>query len=92
MKACVGSQSGISERTGNAWQTDEYLIVVPGQYERKIKVEVRGAERCEQWKKFFDGMSDKNQPVVVKFEIDANEYQGKWFNRVEAWDISMSQW
>lgn len=92
LKACVGSQNGVSARTGNQWQTDEYLIVIPGQYERKVKVEVRGVERCKQWKEFFEGMPDKNAPVIVKFEIDAREYESKWFNTIEAWDIQISQW
>ena len=92
LKACVGSQSGTSARTGNAWQTDEWLMVIPGPREKKIKFEVRGVDRCKQWQAFFNGMPDKNAPVVVKFEIDAREYDGKWFNTIEAWDISISQW
>ena len=38
-KGCVGSQSGISQRTGNPWKTDEWLLVIPGAYEKKIKFE-----------------------------------------------------
>lgn len=92
LKAKVGDQSGTSQRTGNAWRTTEWLVVIPGQYEKKIKFEVRGVERCKQWEDFFNGMPDKNAPVLVKFEINADEYKGKWYNRVEAWDISVSQW
>lgn len=92
LKGCVNSQSGTSQRTGNAWRTDEYLLLIPGQRERKIKFEVRGVDRCQQWLQFFNGMPDPNQPVVVKFEIDAREHEGKWFNTIEAWDISISQW
>lgn len=92
LKACVGSQSGTSERTGKQWQTDEYLIVIPGRFERNVKIEVKGVERCKQWKEFFEGIPDRNVPVIVKFEIDAHEYNGRWFNEVEAWDISISQW
>ena len=92
LKACVGSQSGTSARTGNQWQTDEYLIAVPGNYEKRVKVEVKGVERCKEWRTFFEGMPDKNQPVIVKFEINAREHDGKWFNAIEAWDIQPSQW
>jgi hypothetical protein len=67
--------------------------MVPGQRERKIKFEVRGIERCEQWKNFFDGMPNRDvTPVLVKFEIDAREYEGKWFNTIEAWNIEVTQW
>ena len=92
LKACVSTQSGTSQRTGNAWRTDEWLMVIPGPREKKIKFEVRGVDRCKQWQDFFNGMPDKNAPVIVKFEIDAREHNGRWFNTVEAWDISISQW
>lgn len=92
LKCCVDSQTGTSQRTGNAWQTDEWLMVIPGQRERRIKFSVKGVERCKQWQDFFNGMPDKNQPVLIKFEIDAHEYQGRWFNEIEAWDICLTQW
>jgi hypothetical protein len=41
-------------------------------------------------------MPDKNQPVAIKFEIDAREIDKdgvkKWINSVEAWDISITSW
>ena len=92
LKACVGSKNGTSKTTGNNWQTDEWLLLIPGPREKYIKVEVRGEERCKQWQDFFGGMPNKDVPVIVKFEIDAREYEGKWYNSLEAWDISMSQW
>ena len=90
MKARVDSSTGTSQRTGNPWRTDEYLAVIPGQFEKKIKFEVKGVERCQQWEQFFDGMPDKNAPVLVKFEIDAREHDGRWFNSIQAWDIAIT--
>ena len=92
MKARVDSSSGKSQRTGNPWRTDEYLAVIPGQFEKKIKFEVKGVERCQQWEQFFDGMPEKNDPVLVKFEIDAREHEGRWFNSIQAWDIAITTW
>ena len=92
LKCCVDSSTGTSQSTGKQWRTDEWLVVIPRPYEKKVVLRVRGVERCEQWKQFFDGMPDKNAPVLIKFEIDAREHDGKWFNSVEAWDISISQW
>ena len=88
----MDSSSGISARTGNPWRTDEYLAVIPGQFEKKIKFEVRGVERCQQWEQFFENMPDKNAPVLVKFEIDAREHEGRWFNSIQAWDIAITTW
>lgn len=92
LKCCVNTSTGTSQQTGNAWRTDEWLVVIPGPYEKKICFRVRGEERCKQWKAFFDGMPDKNAPVLIKFEIDAHEHNGRWFNGIEAWDICISQW
>lgn len=92
LKARVDSSTGTSQRTGKPWRTDEYLAVIPGQFERNIKFEVRGVERCQQWEQFFDGMPNKNEPVLVKFEIDAREHDGRWFNSIQAWDIAITTW
>ena len=83
---------GTSQRTGNPWRTDEYLAVIPGQFVKKIKFEVRGVERCQQWEQFFENMPDKNAPVLVKFEIDAREHDGRYFNSIQAWDITITTW
>ena len=83
---------GTSQRTGKPWRTDEYLAVIPGQFEKKIKFEVRGVERCQQWEQFFAGMPDKNAAVLVKFEIDSREHEGRWFNSIQAWDIAITTW
>lgn len=92
LKKRVTTRSGVSQRTGNGWRTDEWLVVIPGSFERKISFEVRGEERCKQWEDFFNGMPDKNAPVIVKFEIDAHEYEDRYINSVQAWDICISQW
>lgn len=96
MKGCVGSQRGTSAKTGNEWQTDEYLVFIPGQYVKHIVFEVRGVERCKMWKDFVEGLPDKNTPLLIQFEIDAREIdtngKKRWFNSVQAWDIQTTTW
>ena len=38
------------------------------------------------------GIPNHDSPVLIKFEIDSHEYNGRWFNEIEAWDISITQW
>lgn len=90
LKRKVNDTSGVSQSTGNRWRTQEWLLYIPGQYEKHIVFRVRTPDRCDQWDKFFEGMPDKNAPVLIKFEINAHEYQDRWFNEVEAWDISVA--
>ena len=96
LKCCVDSKSGTSERTGNQWQTDEWLAVIPGPREKKIKFEVRGIDRCREWQEFFNNMPEKNAPVLIRFEIDARcitkDGKESWFNSVEAWNIEITTW
>lgn len=91
LKGKVGSQTGTSQRSDSDWQTDEWLLYIPGMYEKHIKLDVRGVDRCKQWDEFYKNMPNKDSYVLVKFEINAHEYKGRWFNNVEAWDISIAQ-
>ncbi len=90
LKAKLSDQAGTSGRSGNKWRSQEWLLVVPGNYARHIKLDVRTEDRCKQWDEFFENMPDKNAPVIVKFDINAREWNGKWFNSIDAWDISMA--
>ena len=77
--------SGTSERTGNAWSAQTYVMEVVsgdhGQYKRKFAFEVFGEERIKQF-----ALSVGKQ-VKVFFDIEANEYEGKWNNRVRAYAV-----
>lgn len=90
LKGKVDSRTGVSPRSNEKWQTDEWLLYVPGMYEKRIKFDVRGIERCKQWDEFYNNMPNKDSYVLVKFEINAHENGGKWYNNVEAWDISIA--
>lgn len=80
-------RTGVSQSTGNAWKIASYLVVIPGMYERKVAVEVSDglSARIAQ----FDGLIGKE--VVVSFDINAREYQGKWYNSVRAFGIKPKQ-
>ena len=80
-------RSGVSQSTGNAWKIASYLVVIPGMYERKVAVEVSDglSARIAQ----FDALIGKE--VVVSFDINAREYQGKWYNSVRAFGIRPKQ-
>lgn len=82
----------MSERTGNSWRTDEWLLTIPGTVTKHVKIEVKGEERCKMWEEFAQGMPDKNAPVLIQFDIDAREHEGRWFNSLQAWNISITSW
>ena len=69
--AVLPEKGGVSNRTGNEWKAQEYVIEdsASGQYPRRMCFEVFGADR------------------KVSFDIDANQWQDRWFNRIRAWKV-----
>lgn len=82
----------VEERSGNGqngpWRIAYYLIDIVDARDsfsthRKMVVEVWDGESGRISK--FDGLFGKD--VVVRFDIDAREYQGRWYNQVKAYGI-----
>jgi hypothetical protein len=79
--AVMPANSGTSQRTGQAWMNQQYVLEVPGMYPRRMVFEVFGQDRIEKFN------IQEGQEVTVSFEIDAHEYNGRWFNEIRAWDV-----
>lgn len=79
----VGEREGVSTRNGNPWKTAEFLVEIPGQYPRHIRFDVRDGQVGRI--KHFESLIGKN--VTVSFDIDAHEYQNRWFNELNAWGV-----
>ena len=79
--AILQAQSGVSARTGNTWMSQEYVLEVPGQYPRKMVFRVFGEDRIKQYN------IQAGEEVTVQFDIDAHEWQGRWFNEIRAYNV-----
>ena len=79
--AILPASSGTSSRTGNPWMSQDYVIEVPGQYPRRMVFRVFGEDRIKQFN------IQAGEEVTVQFDIDAHEYQGRWFNDIRAFNI-----
>ena len=80
--AVMPAKSGVSARTGNSWMTQEYVIEVPGQYPRRCVFSIFGEDRIKQF-----AIQQGEQNVTVQFDIDAHEYNGRWFNEIRAYNF-----
>lgn len=80
--AVMPAQSGVSQRTGNTWMTQQYVLEVPGMYPKKMVFEVFGEDRIKNF-----ALKQGEEDVMVSFEIDAHEYNGRWFNEVRAYNV-----
>lgn len=79
--AVMPANSGQSQRTGQTWMSQQYVLEVPGMYPKRMVFEVFGEDRIKNF------AIQQGQEVKVSFEIDAHEYNGRWFNEVRAWDV-----
>ena len=83
--AVLPKQSGVSQRTGNAWASQEYVIETHDQYPRKCCFRIFGEDKIASMN------IQAGEELTVSFDIDASEYQGRWYNRLNAWKVERTQ-
>ena len=79
----LGERSGVSQRNGQPWKTAEFLVEIPGQYPHHVNFSVRDGQVGRIAR--FESMVGKT--VTVSFDIDAHEYEGRWYNELGAWGV-----
>lgn len=77
--AVLPERSGVSARSGAEWRCATYVLETMEQYPRKMCFEVFGSDRIQQLN------IQPGQSYTISFDIDAREYQGRWFNSIRAW-------
>ena len=63
------------------WKSQQYVIETHDQYPKKMVVDIFGADRIDQF------AIKAGEEIIVSFDVDAHEYQGRWFNNIRAWNI-----
>ena len=66
---------------GNTWKSQDFVIETHDQYPRKCVFTVFGEDRLNEMN------LQVGAEVTVSFDIDAHEYQGRWFNSIRAWKV-----
>ena len=79
--AVLEPRKGTSSRTGSEWICGQYVLETMDQYPRKLFFEVFGADRMQQFN------IQLGEAMTVSFDIDAREYQGRWYNGVRAFRV-----
>lgn len=77
--AILPTRSGTSAK-GTAWSSQTAVIETREQYPKKVAFDVMG-EKITQFNLRV------GEYVTVSYDIDAHEYQGRWFNAVRAWNV-----
>ena len=79
--SALPERSGTSQRTGNTWKLQEFVVETHDQYPKKMAFEVFGEDRLQRFN------IQVGQEVNIAFDIDAHEYNGRWFNSIRAYDV-----
>ena len=78
--AVLPERSGVSAR--GEWKAQSFVIETHEQYPKKLCFDVFGADRLAQFN------IQSGEELLVSFDIDAHEYQGRWFNSIRAWNVT----
>lgn len=73
-------QSGVG-KTGTSWQKQEFVIETVETYPKKICANL--------WGDKTDALQNINigDQVIVSFNLESREFNGKWYTDVKAWKI-----
>ena len=79
--AVLPACSGVSAR--GEWKSQSFVIETHDSFPRKMVFDVFGEERLTRFN------IQLGQEVNVSFDIDAHEYNGRWFNNIRAFDVRL---
>lgn len=79
--AVLPERGGISQRSGAEWKAGSYVLETQEQYPKKVCFDVFGADRIQQFN------IQVGEMLTVSFDIDAHEYNGRWFNSIRAFRV-----
>ena len=79
--AVLPARSGVSAR--GEWKSQSFVIETHDSFPRKMVFDVFGEERLTRFN------IQLGQEVNVSFDIDAHEYNGRWFNDIRAFDVRL---
>lgn len=79
--AVFNERGGTSTRTGNEWKACSYVIETMDQYPRKMMFDVFGTDRLAAFN------IQMGEIMTVSFDIDAREYNGRWYNDIRVFRV-----
>lgn len=79
--AVLPERSGTS-KNGKDWKLAQYVLETQEQYPKRMLFEVFGDDKISQF------AIKEGEVVTVSFDVDAREYQGRWYNTIRAWKVN----
>jgi len=73
-----------TKKDGGEWIKQSFLVKTDAEYNNLYCFEVFGDEKVENLTKY----QNVNDVVTVEFNVNTNEYQGKYYTTLSAWKIT----
>nr|DAO54754.1 MAG TPA: protein of unknown function (DUF3127) [Caudoviricetes sp.] len=82
-KVCfIGEKRSGTSKAGKAWESLEFVVEYTNvRYTQHVSLQFFGAEKIA-----FANLH-VGKEITVFFDIDAREYNGRWYNSLTAWKI-----
>lgn len=81
IKVC-DPRTGTAKSTGNPWVSQDYVLETHDQFPRRMMFNVFGDDKIKE----FD--IKEGEEVTVSFDINAREFNGRWYNDIRAWRVT----
>ena len=83
--AILEARSGVARASGNSWMTQEFVIETQDQYPKKMMFSIFGEDKIKQ------AAINLGDIIKVYFDIDAREFNGRWYSDIRAWKVERDQ-
>lgn len=74
-------RQGVSQRSGEMWESQSYVLEIDGRYTRRVLFDIFGSSAIAR------ANLQVGDFVTMMGEVEAHEYQGRWYNGVRCYDI-----
>ncbi len=79
--------SGVSNRTGKEWASQDYVIEEQNaRFPQRVCFKVFGSDKIQQF------ALQLGEIVTVKLELGCHENNGKWYNDINCWSVERPQY
>lgn len=79
--AILPAVGGVSQRTGNPWKKQTFILQTEEQYPKKIPFDIFGEDKIVQMN------VQPGESVTVFFDIEGHEYNGRWFTSLRCFNV-----
>lgn len=78
-------RKGVARTSGNPWASQDYVLETHDQFPRRMMFNVYGEDKINSFN------IQEGEELNVSFDINAREYNGRWYNDIRAWRVERVQ-